>query len=159
MSDIQRSSRLLNGNVVGGAALIVASAAALFSAGGLDTGTLSDIGPALFPRALATLLLILGAAILVSGLGRQSNSEGLQPWKLRPIICILGGILLFGLTVRSIGIVFAAPLALLTAGFATAETKWGQLLVFVVALTIFCSVLFRIVLGLPIPLAPWILGY
>jgi putative tricarboxylic transport membrane protein len=149
----------LNGQTLGGAVLVAAGVIALVSTGGLEAGTLADIGPALFPRALAALLLILGAAILLAGIRAGAGGEALQAWKLRPLVSILGGILLFGLTVRTVGIVFAAPLALMTAGFATAETKWGELALFVAVLTAFCSILFRLVLGLPIPLAPWLFGY
>ncbi len=150
-------SAKLNGQTVGGAVLAAVSVIALVSTSGLETGSLAEIGPALIPRALAILLLILGAAIMLTGI--KAGGEPLQAWKLRPIFAILGGIILFGLTVRTIGILFAAPLALMISGFATTETKWRELALFVLALTIFCSVLFRFVLGLPIPLAPWLFGY
>ena len=150
-------SAKLNGQTAGGAVLAAVSVIALVSTSGLDTGSLAEIGPALIPRALAILLLILGAAIMLTGI--RAGGEPLQAWKLRPILAILGGIILFGLTVRTIGIVFAAPLALMISGFATTETKWRELALFVLALTIFCSVLFRFVLGLSIPLAPWLFGY
>jgi putative tricarboxylic transport membrane protein len=149
----------LNSQTAGGAVLVAVSLVAFLNTAGLDTGSLAEVGPALMPRALAGLLLVLGAAILLSGLRAGSKGEPMQRWKLRPLMAILGGILLFGLTVRSIGIAFAAPLALFTAGLATAETKWRELGLFILALTVFCSVLFRLVLGLPIPLAPWLFGY
>ena len=148
-----------NGQMVGGVAIAAVSIIALFNTRELDSGSLSDIGPALIPRALSVMLLLLGLAIIVVGARAGSKGEPLEAWKLKPILAILGGIVLFGLTVRSIGIVFAAPLALMIAGFASPETKWRELAVFVFALTVFCSVLFRLVLGLPIPLAPFILGY
>jgi Tripartite tricarboxylate transporter TctB family len=154
-----RSLWQLNGQTAGGAVLIVISIIALVSTSALEAGSLAEIGPALIPRALAALLLILGAVILLAGLRAGADGERLQAWKLRPMVSILGGIILFGLTVRTIGIVFAAPLALMTAGFATAETRWGELALFVLCLTVFCSVLFRFVLGLSIPLAPWLFGY
>jgi Tripartite tricarboxylate transporter TctB family len=154
-----QTSFQLNGQTVGGIVLAAIGVIALFSTRALDVGLLSDIGPALIPRTLAVLLLMLGVAITVVGLRAGSSGEALEVWKLRPLVCILGGIVLFGLTVRTIGIVFAAPLALMVAGFATPETKWRELSIFVVALTLFCSVLFRLVLGLPIPLAPWVFGY
>lgn len=152
-----RSSVGLNGQIVGGAVVAAVGVIALVSTNGLEAGSLAEIGPALIPRALAALLLILGAAIALTGI--RAGGEPLQAWKLRPIFAILGGIILFGLTVRSIGIVFAAPLALMVAGFATAETRWRELALFVAGLTLFCSVLFRLVLSLPIPLAPWLFGY
>ena len=148
-----------NGQMVGGVAIAAVSIIALFNTRELDSGSLSDIGPALIPRALSVMLLLLGLAIIVVGARAGSKGEPLQPWNLKPIAAILGGIIVFGLTVRSIGIVFAAPLALMIAGFASPETKWRELAIFVFALTVFCSVLFRLVLGLPIPLAPFILGY
>jgi putative tricarboxylic transport membrane protein len=159
LGGVVRSSWNVNGQTVGGASLIAVSIVALANTSQLDAGSLAEIGPALIPRGLAALLLILGAAIMAAGLRAGVNGEPLLAWKLRPLIAILGGVLLFGLTVRTIGIVFAAPLALFVAGFATAETKWRELALFIVALTVFCSVLFRLVLGLPIPLAPWLFGY
>jgi hypothetical protein len=154
-----RSLWQLNGQTAGGGVLIAVSLVALVSTSALEVGSLAEIGPALIPRALAALLLILGGAITAAGLRAGADGERLEAWKLRPVVSILGGILLFGLTVRTIGIAFAAPMALFTAGFATAETKWGELALFVLCLTIFCSVLFRFVLGLSIPLAPWLFGY
>lgn len=151
--------RRMNGQIIGGALLVVVSIIALINTRSLDFGSLAEIGPALIPQALAGLLVILGAAIMLAGLRAGAAGERLAGWKLRPLVSILGGILLFGLTVRTIGIVFAAPLALMTAGFATSETRWRELALFVAALTLFCSVLFRLVLGLPIPLAPWLFGY
>ena len=148
-----------NGQMLGGVAIAAISIIALFNTRELDAGSLSDIGPALIPRALSVLLLVLSLAIIFAGLRAGSNGEPLESWKLKPILAILGGIVVFGLTVRSIGIVFAAPLTLMIAGFASSETKWRELTIFVFALTVFCSVLFRLVLGLPIPLAPFVFGY
>jgi Tripartite tricarboxylate transporter TctB family len=148
-----------NGQMVGGLAIAAVSIIALINTRELDAGSLSDIGPALIPRALSVLLLVLGVAIIFAGVRAGAKGEPLEAWRLKPILAILGGIVVFGLTVRSIGIVFAAPLALMIAGFASNETRWRELAIFVFALTVFCSVLFRLVLGLPIPLAPFILGY
>ena len=148
-----------NGQMVGGVAIAAVSIIALFNTRELDSGSLSDIGPALIPRALSVMLLLLGLVIIVVGARAGSKGEPLEAWKLKPILAILGGIVLFGLTVRSIGIVSAAPIALMIAGFASSETKWRELAIFAFARTVSSSALFRLLLGLPIPLAPFILGY
>ena len=51
------------------------------------------------------------------------------------------------------------PLAIVIAAFASDETRWGETLVFGGLMTLFCIGLFKFALGLPIPLAPWVLGY
>lgn len=151
---------LLSDQVAGGVGLVAASALALFVSRNLDTGTLAEIGPGLFPRALAVLLFGLGAVIVVLGLRRNGN-DGVEPavWSLRGPLFILGAVLLFGLSVRSLGLVLATPLAILVAGLADRHTRWPELAGFAVALTVFCALLFRFALKLPIPLAPWLVGY
>ncbi len=123
----------------------------------LDNGTLAEIGPGLIPNGLATILLGLGAVLTFSGF--RVRDTALLPWRLRPILFILGAVLIFGLTVRTAGIALASPMALLVAGAASPETRWKEYAGFVVALTAFCTLLFRFLLGQPIPLAPLLVGY
>ena len=43
--------------------------------------------------------------------------------------------------------------------FASDEVRWGETIVSASLTTAFCIGLFKFALGLPIPLAPWLLGY
>ena len=65
----------------------------------------------------------------------------------------------FGLTVRPLGLVVAGPLAIVIGAFASNEVRWERTLVFGALMTAFCIGLFKFALGLPIPLAPWLIGY
>jgi putative tricarboxylic transport membrane protein len=67
--------------------------------------------------------------------------------------------LAFGVAVRPLGLVVAGPLAIVIGAFASDEVRWGETLVFGALMTVFCIALFKFALGLPIPLAPWLLGY
>ena len=44
-------------------------------------------------------------------------------------------------------------------GLAARDLRFSQLVVFSLAMTVVCTILFRFLLGLPIPVAPWALGY
>jgi hypothetical protein len=148
-------------SIAGGAAVAIIGLAGIVSAWSLDTGTLSEIGPGLFPLALAVLLASLAIAIILQGLRPQVDPDAkfMDQNSVRPIAAILGAILLFGFAIRPLGIAAAAPIALLVGGLASRETKWIEFIPFVIGLTAFCTILFRFVLSLPIPLAPWLMGY
>ena len=65
----------------------------------------------------------------------------------------------FGLAVRPLGLVVAGPLAIMIGAIASDEVRWGETIIFGTVMTAFCIGLFKFALGLPIPLAPWLLGY
>jgi hypothetical protein len=155
----QVSDRFSFASTAGGLAVVCISVIALLSSRALDAGTLREIGPGLFPVALAVLLLGLGVAVTVQGLRSSDGTAFLHRDVLRPMVFILGAIIVFGFTIRPLGIVVAAPLALLLGGLASHETRWREFLPFALGLTVFCTVLFRFLLSLPIPLAPWWAGY
>jgi putative tricarboxylic transport membrane protein len=72
---------------------------------------------------------------------------------------VLAGVVAFGLAVRPLGLVVAGPLGIVIAALASDETRWGETILFGALMTAFCIGLFKFALGLPIPLAPWLLGY
>ena len=108
---------------------------AFWQAADLPIGTLGGMGSGMLPRSLAVLLGLLGGLL------------------------ILGAVAAFALTVRPYGLVVAGPLAILISAFASAEVRWIETIVWGSIMTAFCIGLFKFALGLPIPLAPWLLGY
>ncbi len=150
------SSRL---QFFGGASLVAISLVALVSTWHLDSGTPGEIGAGAPPRVLAFILLGLGLLIAAAGMFSQDQTEEKFEIAFRAIAAVLGGMIMFGLTIRTLGILGASPLLLLIAGIASTETRWKEFVPFALGLTVFCTVLFRFVLGLPIPLAPFVLGY
>jgi Tripartite tricarboxylate transporter TctB family len=160
------STRLLNAHVLGGSIVAVMALVAWTSAQGLDFGTLAEIGPGLFPVALAVILLVLSLCLVGFGVFKRTETfdvPNATAW--RSLLAILAALVAFALTIKgtgftpALGVTGATPLAILTAGFASSETRWRDLLLFAIVLTAFCAGLFRFLLGLPLPLAPWLLGY
>jgi putative tricarboxylic transport membrane protein len=80
-------------------------------------------------------------------------------WSVRGPLLVLGAVVAFGLAIRPLGLLIAGPLAIVIAALASDEVRWKETLAFGAAMTVFCIGLFKFALGLPIPLAPWLLGY
>lgn len=149
--------RLTNQNFAGGLVLIALGAVALWQGADLSAGSLRQIGPGFVPRVLAVATALCGVALVVSALiGRGAMMER---WSVRGNLFVLAAIIAFGFTVRPLGLVVAGPLTLAISVFATRETRWVEAGVFGAALVLFCIVLFKFLLRLPVPLAPWAVGY
>lgn len=123
----------------------------------LTLGTLRQMGPGMMPMALSVILAGLAIVLLLDSL--KSDGPGIGVVSIRPIIFVLGAFVAFGLAVRPLGLAVAGPLAVVISGFASDETRFGETLIFGLVMTAFCVGLFKFALGLPIPLAPWAIGY
>ena len=154
-----RPNRLIKGpqDFVGGLLIVGVSAFAFWLGSDLPIGTLGGMGPGMMPRSAAVLLGLLGITLILVSLFERG--EALDALSLRGMLFVLGAILVFAYSVRPLGLAVAAPVAILIAAFASSETRWGETLLFSVVMTAFCIGLFKYALGLPIPLAPWLVGY
>jgi putative tricarboxylic transport membrane protein len=148
---------LLRQDFVGGLVVIAIALFAFWQAAELPIGTLGGMGPGMLPRSLAVLLGLLGALLIVDAV--IEGETRLDRWSIRGPVLILGAAVAFGLAVRPLGLLAAGPLAIVISAFASDEVRWGETLVFGTLMTAFCIGLFKFALGLPIPLAPWVLGY
>lgn len=159
-------------DVAGGIALIALGAFALFLIRDLPVGQLRAMGPGMLPRALAVLVAFVGVLLVVTTVAHdrlgglpEERSPPLERWSLRGLLFVLSGIIVFGLTVRgfsafglnipALGLLLSGPLLLLIGSLASPETKWREIVLFAVVMTAFCVMLFKVLLGLPVPFAPW----
>lgn len=142
-----------------GAGLIFIAIGILFGLGsiGLEIGTALRMGPGYFPLVLAGLLVGLGLVILAHGLGHPTTGGLAFPW--RGLVLILVAPVVFGLTIRGLGLVPAVMLVVLISAFASQRMSMLLALVLSVALTLFCVLVFSFGLGLPLRLfGPWLVG-
>ena len=151
------ASVLAQRDAVGGLVVMAVGIFAFWQGSHLPTGTLSGMGAGMLPKSLAVLLGLLGLALLVSAL--LTDGPKLERLSIRGPVLVLGAVVAFGLAVRPLGLVVAGPLAIVIGGFASEEVRWKETLIFGAVMTAFCIGLFKFALGLPIPLAPWLLGY
>lgn len=120
----------------------------------LPLGRLRAMGPGMLPMSIAVILGVGGFLLAVMALFK--GGERLSTPHVRGLFFVLGGLILFGITVRWLGLIVAGPLSMMFASFATAEVRPVEAAIFAVVMTAFCIGLFKFLLGLPIPIIAFI---
>ncbi len=160
--------KLRDREVWAGIALVAVGAVALIGSADLPFMTRQGVGAGLLPRLVGGLIVALGILQTIVAL-RASGGGALGAWAWREIAIVLGAVVSFGLAIRGfgvgpieippLGLVVAGPLAFFLAGLADRAARPGELLVYALAITALCTGLFRFALGIPVPVAPWLIGY
>lgn len=144
-------------DVAAGSIFIAIGAWFAYSALQLELGTPLRMGPGFFPLALAIILIALGIAISL-----RSFVDDLEPLAfvpLRSLALILLPPILFGATVRGLGLVPSLAMVVFMAGFASRRMTLPFAFGLTLGLTAFCVAVFYYALGLTLPLfGPWIGG-
>lgn len=123
---------------------------------GYAMGSPARMGPAFFPFWLGMILFFLGLAIAVMGFRHESRPGDTEfpRFHWRPILFILGAVVMFGVILKAAGMLLAGFLLVMVAGLGDPDFQWKKTVVLAVALVIFCAVVFVGGLKLPIPLCP-----
>lgn len=124
----------------------------------LRMGTAGAMGPGYFPVALGSLLMVLGTGVLLKAAGARNSPIGqISP---RGIVFVTLSIIVFGFSVRTLGLVPALAGSTLLASLASNRTTLRGGGFVTIGMTVFCTFLFIYVLGLPISMfGPWLGGY
>lgn len=149
-------------DIAAGLLLLAMGAFALFAGRGLALTNFDAMGPGYFPRALASLLCVLGVLILFQGLrkGRPAApgldaDAGAPPW--RAIAWISLALLWFGLTVRVLGLGPALGGAVLLACAASPRSRVRSSLLLAGGMVLFSWLVFVYLLRMPVPmLGTWL---
>jgi hypothetical protein len=141
------------------AGLLFIAIAALFALGtlDLDLGTPLKLGPGAFPLLLAGVLGLLGLIILANAFRTPGSDIVAMPW--RGVLLILLAPIIFGLTVRGLGLAAAIAVVVAVSAYASRRMSLKLAGALVVGLTLFCILVFNVGLGLPARLiGPWLGG-
>ena len=137
---------------VGGIALMAIALFALWASGDLQGMHGFSFGAGTAPRMFASLLLGLGAAVMVVGILSEGPHLAAYAWR-GPLFVSLS-IISFAVTIRPLGLVISAFLSFIISALGTPETRWKETIIVGICLTIGCSLLFPYALGLPLQLFP-----
>lgn len=144
-------------DVIAGLILLAIAAVAAWQGSPLTVGTPRHIGPGMVPIVLSAFIALIG--VILMGIGVRKGRVHRDRWPLRGPVFILGAAVVFGLAIRPLGLAVAGPLLVIVGALASEETRYFEVILFAAGMTVFCVVLFKYLLSLPIPLAPWLIGY
>ncbi len=120
---------------------------------GYAMGTPARMGPAFFPFWLGLLLTALGIGIMVAAF-RSKENKPVAKFHWAAIGWVLGAVILFGMTMKHIGMPLAGLMLVVVASFGSHDFRWKPVLILAVCLVVFCTLVFVYGLKLPIPLCP-----
>ena len=115
-------------------------------------GTAARMGPGYFPRILGILLIVLGVTIALRAL--RVRGEAMPRLRLRPLVVVLGSVVLFGAIVRPLGVALSTVILIVVASAASSEFRPRESLVAGVLLAALAVGVFVIGLQLQLPIWP-----
>ena len=118
----------------------------------LKVGTAYRMGPGYVPMLLAWILGAFGLALVVLGLARRGMP--LEAWRPKPIVLVLGSLVMFALTIERTGLLIASVLAVGLAGLAAPQQRLRQTALLALCLAGFACLLFPFALQLPLRILP-----
>ena len=114
-------------------------------------GTATRMGAGYFPTVLSVLLVVFGAIAIVRAFLTPGGPIGAFAWKA--MLLVVGGTVAFGLLVRTAGLVIALLVLVLLSAAASAKFRFEvKAALGLLALVVFCALVFVKGLGVPMPL-------
>lgn len=121
-----------------------------------DFGTPFRMGPGFMPIVLGGILVSLGVAVAITGIGKP-DTEAPPPWPWRGIVLVLGTIMFFAATIRGLGFIPVVLISGLATALSSSRNSLLSALVVSVGLCVLCMLIFVIGLGLLVPwVGPWL---
>lgn len=136
----------------GGLGLVALSALAFWASRNLPGTQGFAFGPGTAPRLFAGLLGAFGVAITVLGL--ITHGPRLAHYAIRGPLIVTASVIFFALAIRPVGLVITTYLTLFFVATASREFRLVETIIWAAALTLFCALLFRYGLNLPLQLWP-----
>jgi len=135
-----------------GVLFITIGTAAIVLGSRYNVGTAARMGPGYFPRVLGILLILLGAVLALRGL--RLNGSPIPQWKWRPIVIVLGSVVLFGQIVQTVGLAISTVILIVLASTASHEFRWKESIVVALLLSALSVGVFIVGLKLQLPIWP-----
>jgi hypothetical protein len=118
-----------------------------------DFGTPARMGPGFFPHILGWILAVLGVLIALPAWFRRSAEPLQVQWK--NLVFVLAAVVLFALTLRTLGLVLATVIAVFVATLADEDISWRGRVLVAVGVAALTVAIFIGGLRMVLPVWPW----
>lgn len=142
-------------DLLSGALFIVAGAIAAYVASGYKMGTLTRMGPGLFPSLISLLVVLVGVALVLRSMLSPLSSGPVASWEVRPLVFVLLAIIAFGLTISTLGLIPAIAAVVLICQPASREASFIEVLLIIAVLCVVTIGTFVYGLNIPLKIGPW----
>ena len=140
--------------LISGLLVLLIGAGAVFQGLQYPVGTLSDIGPGMFPTGIGALLAMVGMAITAAGFQTRDKDDGSSiDW--RGWICIIAGTLAFAVLGIYGGLVIATFALVFISALGDRNNSALQAAALAAAMVVVSIVVFWWALQLQMPLFTW----
>lgn len=137
--------------------VFLAIGGAFFALGrGYSMGTGRSMGPGYFPTLLSVLLMAVGAVLAVKSALKPGEATPVPAFRKLAVITV--SVVAFGLLLRPLGLVPAILALVLIAAPLSVKHTWKATALLAVGLAAGSSLVFVVLLGLPLPLFGSVFG-
>jgi hypothetical protein len=134
-----------------GAIYLALAAVVLWVGRNYPLGSSARMGPGYVPVALGSILAVFG--IVSVGRSLLRPGEAISAFAFRPLVLVLGSVVLFGLLLDRVGVLIALPCLVIVSALASRHSRINVASVSaLVGLVAFCVIVFVKGLGVPMPL-------
>lgn len=124
----------------------------LYVARRYSLGSSGEMGPGYFPVVLGVVLAILGFLLVARAIA--IGDEPVAGDELLPLLLLVAGVIVFGLTIEPLGLVLSLMLTVIIAALAGRQSGPLEIAVLAVALATLSVGIFHFALRLPLPIWP-----
>jgi hypothetical protein len=115
-------------------------------------GSAVRMGPAYFPAVLGGLLGFLGILVLIESV--TVDGPRVPKFAFRPLVLISAACVIYGYTMKPLGLIIATALLVFISAFGGHEFKWKEVTILYLILIVFSLLVFVKGLTLPFPICP-----
>lgn len=137
-----------------GVAYIATGAVFAVVSWGYELGTASAMGPGYFPFWLGIVLSLLGVVVCTGATSAKAQRLPLERWDWRTLAWMTGSVAAFGLALKPLGLMLSIVALVVASSLASREFTWRGTLLNAAVLGLLNTVLFVLLLDLPLPLWP-----
>ncbi len=143
-------------DLLAGGIFVLAGAYFALEALNYEVGTPFRMGPGFMPLLLGAVLAALGLGVAGSGWQKLDREKPLPPsW--RGIVLIVGVVIFFGATIRGLGFVPVVFIGAFASAMASRLNSPLFAALLAIGLTVLCTAIFVIGLGMTVPwFGPWL---
>lgn len=133
--------------------ILIGLVAVVIAAVNYPIGTAAHMGPGGFPIIIGGILILLG--LIIGARALLLGGETISPFSMRALVLILGAVLIFAVSIESLGLLLATLALVFLSAYGGWEFRIREVSILYLVLVATAVGIFVYGLGVPFPLWIW----